>query len=407
MTTPFALPSASESLATKLTGDLPAAIAVIEIQGPLVDPWLSENWTPANGSQQLSLNTIRYGNLASQPIANSQQASESVVVCKTAPQRAEIHCHGGSLAASCILDSLKQKGFIVQSTSQWLSKHITDETCAQATHALLQAKTLKTTRILLDQYNGALSNAFQRIDSLIEQCKWSEAKRELQALQRWESLGSHLTSPFTVLLCGPPNVGKSSLLNRLLGYQRAIVHEQAGTTRDLLAEESSIGGWPVRLLDSAGVRQTQDGIEQAGIERAIEASREADLILLLVDPAQGWTHEHERLAASLQTNISKCKIVQTKCDTLSEKTQTPSIRSSESIDASIEHTVSDELDGDTINVSAKTGEGIEELMKRIQTWLVPDEPGAGQGVPFHPSHSERIAKLNASCPLNETTGINI
>jgi tRNA modification GTPase len=406
MTTPFVLPSASESLATKLTGDLPAAIAVIEIQGPLVDPWLSENWTPANGSQQLSLNTIRYGNLASSPIANSQQASESVVVCKTASQRAEIHCHGGSLAASCILDSLKQKGFIVQSTSQWLSKHITDETRAQATHALLQAKTLKTTRILLDQFNGALSNAFQRIDSLIEQCKWSEAKRELQALQRWESLGSHLTSPFTVLLCGPPNVGKSSLLNRLLGYQRAIVHEQAGTTRDLLAEESSIGGWPVRLLDSAGVRQTQDGIEQAGIERAIEASREADLILLLVDPAQGWTHEHERLAASLQTNISKCKIVQTKCDTLSEKTQTPSIRSAESIESSIKHTVSDELARDTINVSAKTGEGIEELMNRIQTWLVPDEPGAGQGVPFHPSHSERIAKLNASCPLNETTGIN-
>jgi len=406
MTTPFVLPSTSESLATKLTGDLPAAIAVIEIQGPLVDPWLSENWTPANGSQQLSLNTIRYGNLASQPIANSQQASESVVVCKTAPQRAEIHCHGGSLAASCILESLKQKGFIVQATSQWLSKHITDETRAQATHALLQAKTLKTTRILLDQYNGALSNAFHRIDSLIEQCKWSEAKRELQALQRWESLGSHLTSPFTVLLCGPPNVGKSSLLNRLLGYQRAIVHEQAGTTRDLLAEESSIGGWPVRLLDSAGVRQTQDGIEQAGIERAIEASREADLILLLVDPAQGWTHEHERLAASLQTNISKCKIVQTKCDTLNEKTQTPSIRSAESIEASIKHTVSDELARDTINVSAKTGEGIDELMKRIQTWLVPDEPEAGQGVPFHPSHSERIAKLNAMCPLNETTGIN-
>ena len=329
-----------------------------------------------------------------------------MVVCKTAPQRAEIHCHGGSLAASCILDSLKQKGFIVQSTSQWLSKHITDETRAQATHALLQAKTLKTSRILLDQYNGALSNAFQRIDSLIEQCHWSEAKLELQALQRWESLGSHLTSPFTVLLCGPPNVGKSSLLNRLLGYQRAIVHEQAGTTRDLLAEESSIGGWPVRLLDSAGVRQTQDGIEQAGIERAIEASREADLILLLVDPAQGWTHERERLAASLQTNISKCKIVQTKCDTLSEKTQTPSIRNAESIDASIKHIVSDELARDTINVSAKTGEGIEELMKRIQTWLVPDEPGAGQGVPFHPSHSERIAKLNATCPLNETTGIN-
>ena len=241
--------------------------------------------------------------------------------------------------------------------------------------------------ILLDQFNGALSNAFQRIEYLIDQGNWTDAQRELQALQQWESLGSHLTNPYTVLLCGPPNVGKSSLLNRLLGYQRAIVHEQAGTTRDLLAEESSIGGWPVRLLDSAGVRQTHDGIEQAGIERAIEASREADLILLLVDPSQGWTDEHERLAAALQTNISKCKIVQTKCDMLADTTQAPSIHRSQTNAAT----------NAAINVSAKTGEGIEELMKRVQTWLVPTEPGAGQGVPFLPCHRDRIAKLNAVC----------
>ena len=386
MPTPFVLSSTSKSLATKLTGDLPAAIAVIEIQGPLVDTWLSENWNPAHGSPLLSLNTIRYGNLAT-----SQQASESVVVCKTAPQRAEIHCHGGSLAASCILDSLQQHGFLIQSTSQWLSQHQPDEIRAQAAHTLLHAKTLKTTRILLDQFNGALSNAFQRIESLIDQGNWTDAQRELQALQQWESLGSHLTNPYTVLLCGPPNVGKSSLLNRLLGYQRAIVHEQAGTTRDLLAEESSIGGWPVRLLDSAGVRQTHDGIEQAGIERAIDASREADLILLLVDPSQGWTDEHERLAEALQTNISKCKIVQTKYDMLADTTQAPSIRRSETSDATNEAT------NEATIVSAKTGEGIEELMKRIQTWLVPTEPGAGQGVPFLPCHRDRIAKLNAVC----------
>ena len=190
MPTPFVLSSTSKSLATKLTGDLPAAIAVIEIQGPLVDTWLSENWNPAHGSPLLSLNTIRYGNLAT-----SQQASESVVVCKTAPQRAEIHCHGGSLAASCILDSLQQHGFLIQSTSQWLSQHQPDEIRAQAAHTLLHAKTLKTTRILLDQFNGALSNAFQRIESLIDQGNWTDAQRELQALQQWESLGSHLTNP--------------------------------------------------------------------------------------------------------------------------------------------------------------------------------------------------------------------
>ena len=382
MPTPFVLSPTSESLATKLTGDLPAAIAVIEIQGPLVDTWLAEYWKPAHGSPLLSLNTIRYGSLAT-----SQQASESVVVCKTAPHRAEIHCHGGSLAASCILDSLQKHGFLIQSTSQWLSQHQPDEIRAQAAHILLHAKTLRTTRILLDQFNGALSNAFQRIENLIDQGNWTDAQSELQALQQWESLGSHLTNPYTVLLCGPPNVGKSSLLNRLLGYQRAIVHEQAGTTRDLLAEESSIGGWPVRLLDSAGVRQTHDGIEQAGIERAIEASREADLILLLVDPSQGWTDEHERLAAALQTNISKCKIVQTKCDMLADTTQAPSIHRSQTNAAT----------NAAINVSAKTGEGIEELMKHVQTWLVPTEPGTGQGVPFLPCHRDHIAKLNAVC----------
>lgn len=390
---------ATRSVAAKLTGDLPAAIAVIEIHGPKVVPWLATHWSPASGSHELQLNTIRYGSLTTLPHNNHKATShaatlnpigESVVVCKTNSNSVEIHCHGGLLAAATILASLEAFGFDILSQTQWLKLQNSDPISAQAIEAIQNAKTLKATRILLEQQSGALQRAFDEIDFLIRHQQKAQANQAIQALDRWTNLGKHLVSPFTVILCGPPNVGKSSLLNRLLGYQRAIVHAQAGTTRDLLAEETSIGGWPVRLLDSAGIRETEDEIEQAGVDRAKRAFAKSDLVLLLVDSSQGWTEDHTAIykrviqSKELLTTSSirtQCKLLYTKSDLLPlERTTrnqtgfTPPIDKPE----------------DVASVSSRTGEGIDELLHRIQTWLVPEEPMAGQGIPFHADH---IAQL--------------
>ncbi len=353
-----------ESTACKITGDAPSAIAVIELIGPQAIEWLARHWTPAHRSDIIRIDAIRYGILrlptqAGEPPENAP-AGESVVVCRTAEDRYELHCHGGHAASHAILNCLLDEGIQIQSAIESFAQTQTDPIETEATLELLKAKTLRTARILIDQKRGALRNALNQIDRALERADLPEARRLAQELKSWNEVGRHLTTPFDVLLCGPPNVGKSSLLNRILGYRRAIVHDQAGTTRDLLVEETSIEGWPVRIQDSAGIRTSGDLTEQLGVQRAIEASSSADLQLILVDPAEGWTQAHQGL---LDSKPHKSMLVLTKADL-----QLPSPNSLPACPS--------------LSVSAQTGEGIDELLKAIARGLVPVEPSEKQAVLF-------------------------
>ena len=353
-----------ESTACKITGDAPSAIAVIELIGPQAIEWLARHWTPAHRSDMIRIDAIRYGILrlptqAGEPPENAP-AGESVVVCRTAEDRYELHCHGGHAASHAILNRLLDEGIRIQSAIESCAQTQTDPIDTEATLELLKAKTLRTARILMDQKRGALRNALNQIDRALERADLPEARRLAQELKSWNEVGKHLTTPFDVLLCGPPNVGKSSLLNRILGYRRAIVHDQAGTTRDLLVEETSIEGWPVRIQDSAGIRTSGDLTEQLGVQRAIEASSSADLQLILVDPAEGWTQAHQGL---LDSKPHKSMLVLTKADL-----QLPS---PDSLPAC-----------PSLSVSAQTGEGIDELLRAIARGLVPVEPSEKQAVLF-------------------------
>jgi tRNA modification GTPase len=317
----------------------------------------------------IRIDAIRYGILrlptragelpVNKPPENAP-AGESVVVCRTAEDRYELHCHGGHAASHAILNRLLDEGIRIQSAIESFAQTQTDPIDTEATLELLKAKTLRTARILMDQKRGALRNALNQIDRALERADLPEAQRLAQELKSWNEVGKHLTTPFDVLLCGPPNVGKSSLLNRILGYRRAIVHDQAGTTRDLLVEETSIEGWPVRIQDSAGIRTSGDLTEQLGVQRAIEASSSADLQLILVDPAEGWTQAHQGL---LDSKPHKSMLVLTKADL-----QLPSPNSLPACPS--------------LTVSAQTGEGIDELLRAIARGLVPVEPSEKQAVLF-------------------------
>ncbi|MCY3005626.1 MAG: 50S ribosome-binding GTPase [Planctomycetota bacterium] len=363
-----------ESTASKLTGDTPSAISVIELIGSQAIEWLNRHWTPAHRTKAIPIDAIRYG-ILQLPIhgvasSKSESVGESVVVCSTAEDRYELHCHGGQAASNAILSCLRDEGIAVKSAIESIFETQADRIVAEATLELLKAKTLRTARILMDQKRGALSLAMAQIDRAIERDDPTEALRIAQELRSWNHVGKHLTSPFDVLLCGPPNVGKSSLLNRILGYRRSIVHDQAGTTRDLLVEETSIEGWPVRLQDSAGIRisgDISDITEKLGVQRAMEASASADLQLILVDPLEGWTEAHQNL---LDCKPSQSMLVLTKADLqmagLSSLPACP-----------------------CISVSAQTGDGIDVLLKAIARGLVPVEPSESQAVLF--TQRQRIA----------------
>ena len=363
-----------ESTACKITGDTPSAIAVIELIGPQAAEWLARHWTPAHRSDTIRIDAIRYGilrlqtqaqelpknKLPANKLPGNAPVGESVVVCRTAEDRYELHCHGGHAASQAILNCLLDEGIQIQSAIESFAQTQSDPIDTEATLELLKAKTLRTARILMDQKRGALRDAFNQIDRALERADLPEARRLAEELKSWNSVGKHLTAPFDVLLCGPPNVGKSSLLNRILGYRRAIVHDQAGTTRDLLVEETSIEGWPVRIQDSAGIRTSGDLTEQLGVQRAIEASSSADLQLILVDPAEGWTGAHQGLFDSKPHNSM---LVLTKADL-----QLPSPNSLPACPS--------------LSVSAQTGEGIDDLLKAIAKGLVPVEPSENQAVLF-------------------------
>lgn len=354
------------AIACRVTGDTPSAISVIELSGCGAIDWIERNWSPANGQKELRIDSIRYGNLCI-----DSDIGESIIVCRTAQDRFELHCHGGKLATQTILSRMEKSGITIATQEAWCKGNQDDLWISQATLALVDAKTLRTTRILLDQQKGASVRALKQIDSAIRHGDMPLAQQLADDLRAWNELGLHLTQPYEILLCGPPNVGKSSLLNRLLGYQRAIVHEQAGTTRDLLAEESSIDGWPVRIKDSAGLRTAIDAIEQAGVERAILASRMADLQLILVDPLQGWTTEHQQL---LDLNPKKSLILETKSDLPKQK----NIGYIELFDTQFQ----------PHRVSSISGQGIQELLDVISKRLVPKVPQAGQAVLINPMQQQ-------------------
>ena len=180
--------------------------------------------------------------------------------------------------------------------------------------------------------------------------KLNEIERAFSSLRAGISQGRILRDGFTVVLTGPPNAGKSSLLNVLGGEDRAIVSDIPGTTRDLLHQDIELDGLPLRIVDSAGIREGENEIEAEGIRRAREAQRSADLVLLITD--QSDTREQQlELQGDLEIPVLE---VRNKIDLV------------------------DEISPDTeavIHVSALTGSGIDRLRQRLKDFAGYREDG--------------------------------
>jgi tRNA modification GTPase len=159
----------------------------------------------------------------------------------------------------------------------------------------------------------------------------------------------------SLVIAGRPNAGKSSLLNALAGKEAAIVTEIPGTTRDVLREHIHLDGLPLHIIDTAGLRETSDVVEAMGVDRAWQAIKAADRILLVVDASKGFTHEDQFIQQSLPESVPVTRIYN-KCD--------------------LSGTVAGTADDGGIHVSAKTGagmDGLREILKQQAGYQGPME----------------------------------
>jgi len=176
-------------------------------------------------------------------------------------------------------------------------------------------------------------------------------RRELEQLVEDANRGALLRQGLQVALVGRPNVGKSSLLNRLSRRERAIVTDLPGTTRDLLESEIVLEGVPITLLDTAGIRATKDALEQLGIDRSHQALAAADLVVLVFDLSQGWIAEDAALLAQIPNDVPRL-VVGNKADVQPLSTSAP-------LDDDLEAITPD------VTLSALTGQGEEALIEAV------------------------------------------
>ena len=240
--------------AIAVVGLVGEATAVAELNNKLFDPIGSRSFQDlVDRTNQV----IFYGQWKS--------TAEDLVVVKT-DYGFEIHCHGGDAASAAIIDDLNQTGCESMSQQQWRLMQ-SDRWRSETEAAICAAATVRTANLLLQ----VLQNQPASLSNLLAQIKTRKIPEAIDSIQQaltWGEFGSNLTQPRSLVFCGQPNVGKSSLVNAIAGFQRAIVNSQAGTTRDVLSQSTAIDGWPVDLKDTAGLRASQDRIEALGIEKA-------------------------------------------------------------------------------------------------------------------------------------------
>ncbi|VTS04646.1 GTPase [Tuwongella immobilis] len=290
------------------------------------------------------------------------------VSAETPIPRVEIHCHGGRKIVELLMTMFESAGCIRCRWQELLQLqhpvHLGSAIVHDAMVALTQATTTRTAAILVDQWNGALNRAIDALDFSLRANDAGSAREQLHELTRWTHLGRHLTRPWSVVIAGPPNVGKSSLINALSGYSRSIVSPIPGTTRDIVKVALALDGWPVEIVDTAGVRDTHDRIEQAGIQLAWDKIALADVCIWMLDNADPVVWPAAQLR-NLHTVWVRNK-------------------------ADLPMRWDPSLIPGSLPLVATTGEGLEAVIQAVVSELVPEIPPPGTAIPFTESWCERL-----------------
>jgi tRNA modification GTPase len=343
-----------------------SAIAVVGFRGPGVWRKLSPYFQPAKHPPRLGPEpSVSFGRLT-----RIDMGDEVVLVLQgdEREQFVEVQTHGGPGVVAWVLQLAEELGCHRVEWQEWLRR--TDRTGSEGQAKLWgllpRATTRKMASILLDQYHRAMERELGRIRTALvaPQPDHPSLLRDVQRLRRRESLGQHVLRPWKVVLAGAPNAGKSSLMNALLGFERAITSPTPGTTRDVVTATLVWDGYPFELIDTAGLRESGEALEAAGIELARQNLREADVVLWLVDLSQP--------RPALPEGELPTFLVGTKAD--------------------LPHGYDGSCD---FRVSAVTGEGLASLLDAVLRKVVPEELTPGEAVPVLEEHREELRRLEA------------
>ena len=297
----------------------------------------------------------------------------------------EISCHGSPVILRYLVECCLECGARAAAPGEFAMRAFIngriDLTQAEAIRDLIESQTLYQARVAATQLAGSLSarlkphkqallDLIARLeagidfaDDDVDVMDWKDLLDQIEAIRTdiddmvaGYAYGRIVREGLRLSVVGRPNVGKSSLFNRLLNMDRAIVTEIPGTTRDLVTESASIGGIPVHLVDTAGIRATIDAVERIGVERTHHAMADSDLRLLVVDTSQEWTDEDQELLLKTR-RMGYLLVCANKAD-LPERTSK----------ATIERAIlgeNGEVPAQVVVTSALTGQGIEELCDKI------------------------------------------
>lgn len=370
-------------------------IGIVRLSGKDAIRIVADIFKPYRGRKPdvLPTHTINYGHIIDPE--SGAVIDEVLLTIMKAPYTytrediVEINCHGGIIPLRRVLELILKHGARLAEPGEFTKRAFLngriDLTQAEAVIDLINAKTERALRVAMEQLQGGLSRRIESLrDRLIDliahieayidfpddeieelsikrmSSEASEILKEIERLINSADEGKILREGVSTAIVGRPNVGKSSLLNALLSEERVIVTEVPGTTRDTIEEFINVKGIPLRIIDTAGIRETDDLIEKEGVKRSLSAAEKADIILLILDAGEPLKTEDELLLTRLKDREPILVLNKSDLPERIDKGMLPPGLSS-------------------VSISAKTGAGIERLKEVIIDTVYRGKVDTGEG----------------------------
>ncbi|APF22248.1 tRNA uridine-5-carboxymethylaminomethyl(34) synthesis GTPase MnmE [Clostridium butyricum] len=393
-------------------------IAIIRISGEKALEIADKIFAPKSKKdiKDMKTYTMRYGTIVD---LDTKDIIDDVILSYMKGPRSytgenviEVNCHGGVVATNRVLNQIVKAGARIAEPGEFTKRAFLngriDLSQAEATMDIIKAKTELSMKSAMMQSKGALSKEIGELrkyllnvlalieyavdfteddedivdDDLIAQIKDSITKTitRINSLLKNADEGKIIRDGLNIVIVGKPNVGKSSLLNSLLREKRAIVTDIPGTTRDIIEEYINLDGIPIKITDTAGIRDTEDTVEKIGVERSKEKIEEADLVILMLDTSRALDDEDRVIIDAINDKkyIALLNKVDLEC------------KLSEDVITSLNR---------TIEISAKTGFGIENLKEEIKNLFFNGEIDSESLIISNTRHKQALYRSLEDCNL--------
>ena len=372
----------NDTIAAIATGMNQGGIGVIRVSGEKAISIVDSIFVPKKKGKEvsnLSTYTAAYGNIVEDKEKKDSVIDEVIVLVMKAPASytkedvVEIDCHGGMEIMKKILYLIIKKGGRIAEPGEFTKRAFLngriDLSQAESVMDLISAKNELAAKTALSQLKGSLKNKIMDLrNQLIHEVAFIESalddpehysldgfseklddllldmEKEINHLIRTADDGKMLKEGIKTVILGKPNAGKSSVLNVMMGKDRAIVTDVAGTTRDTLEEFISIRGIPLNIIDTAGIRKTDDIVEKIGVDKSLKEIEDADLILYIIDSSIKLDENDEKIIQMIKDK--KVIILRNKSDLENIIT---------------EDDIKNRLDKPVISISAKNKDGFDEF----------------------------------------------